>query len=73
VSQLRFLSAQYPGSLLLGEWTDGGGWPDTGLPTERSALSTPRTTYPIDPTGCFTLVSTDLPPGPGTRLIVIPE
>jgi hypothetical protein len=29
--------------------------------------------YPVDPTGCFTIVDTDLPPGPGTRLVLLPE
>jgi hypothetical protein len=66
-SQLRYLSASSPGSVLLGEWKTGGvmleGWPS--MP--------PKLHYPVDPTGCFTLVSTDLPPGPGTRLVVLPE
>jgi hypothetical protein len=29
--------------------------------------------YPVDPTGCFTVVDTDLAPGPGTRLVLLPE
>jgi hypothetical protein len=29
--------------------------------------------YPVDPTGCFTVFDTDLAPGPGTRLAILPQ
>jgi hypothetical protein len=28
---------------------------------------------PVDPTGCFTVFDTDLAPGPGTRLAILPQ
>ena len=33
----------------------------------------PYGSYPVDPTGCFTVVDTDLAPGPGTRLVLLRE
>ena len=37
------------------------------------AYADPLGSYPMDPTGCFTVVDTDLAPGPGTRLVLLPE
>jgi hypothetical protein len=58
------------GTTVLATWSttllamDGG---TSGL------YSQPCGSYPVDPTGCFTVVDTDLAPGPGTRLILLPE
>ena len=32
-----------------------------------------RTGYPVDPTGCFTIVDSDLPESAGTSLVVLPD
>jgi hypothetical protein len=67
--ELRYLSALVPDSVLLGEWTE------TLLSTATSSgqFTPPYGLYPVDPTGCFTIVDTDLAPGPGTRLVLLPE
>lgn len=57
----RFMSASYPQSVALGEWND---------PDYRGSSTMP---VQPDPTGCFTVVNTELPPGPGTRLVLLPE
>ena len=64
-NRLRYVSADQ--SVVLGEWQATHFWPDT------SYHGTPPSTYPVDPTGCFTVFDTDLTPGPGTRLAVLPQ
>jgi hypothetical protein len=68
-SELRYISGSAPDSILLGTWTS------SLLSTSSPAgdYTPPFGLYPIDPTGCFTLVDTDLAPGPGTRLVLLPE
>jgi hypothetical protein len=63
---LRYLSTAFPGSLVLGDWTE------TLLDTYPGSYADPPGRYPMDPTGCFTVVDTDLAPGPGTRLVLLP-
>ncbi|MBN2573984.1 MAG: PD40 domain-containing protein [Deltaproteobacteria bacterium] len=65
--QLRYISASLPGSVVLGEWTE------TLLDMYPGFYGDPPGRYPMDPTGCFAVVDTDLPPGPGTRLVLLPE
>ena len=60
---LRFISPAHPDSVELAQWTD----------SILSAPVGPFGSYPIDPTGCFTIADTDLAPGPGTRLVLLPE
>jgi hypothetical protein len=65
--KLRFLSTVYPGSTILGEWTSTNLWMTAG------DISPVLGAYPVDPTGCFTIIDTDLAPGPGTRLVLLPN
>ncbi len=62
--QLRYLSSSTPGSIVLAEWTQ------SQLDLYEDG---PPGTYPVDPTGCFTIADTGLLPSPGTRLVLIPE
>ena len=65
--QLRFVSANH--SVVLGEWLTS-----QLLPIPYSSYyGTLPYIYPIDPTGCFTVFDTDLAPGPGTRLAILPQ
>lgn len=57
----RFLSARHPQSVVLGEWNESG------------CRGCARLVVEADPTGCFTVVNTDQPSNPGTRLVVFPE
>jgi hypothetical protein len=65
--QLRYFSASAADSVVLGEFTE------TGLDMDPGGYVTWLGSYPMDPTGCFTVVDTDLGPGPGTRLVLLPE
>jgi hypothetical protein len=56
-----FMSVSHPEPIVLGEWTE---------PSSRGVTRLP--VYP-DPTGCFTVINTDLPTGTGTRLVLLPE
>ena len=60
-TRLRYASADQ--SVVLGEWQT--------TQFQHDSLSdyygTLIYTYPVDPTGCFTVFDTDLAPGPGTR------
>lgn len=67
VTYLRYLSPSYPGSIQIAEWMD------SQLTMQDSPYAEPGRFYPVDPTGCFIIVDTDLPPGPGTRLVLLPE
>jgi hypothetical protein len=64
-SRLRYASADQ--SLVLGEWQT------TQFVPQRWSDMNPLATYPLDPTGCFTVFDTDLAPGPGTRLALLPQ
>ncbi|HJX65094.1 MAG TPA: hypothetical protein VJ860_14220 [Polyangia bacterium] len=64
-SRLRYASADQ--SLVLGEWQT------TQFVPQRWSDTPPLATYPLDPTGCFTVFDTDLAPGPGTRLALLPQ
>jgi hypothetical protein len=66
-AQLRYVSDSVPESVVLGEWTT------TRLDMYPSIYGGLPGRYPVDPTGCFTVVDTDLAPGPGTRLVLLPE
>lgn len=57
----RFMSASHPQSVVLGEWEDLDCRGCSPMPVLA------------DPTGCFTVVNTDVAPGPGTRLVLLPE
>ena len=57
----RFMSASHPQSVVLGEWND------------PSCRGCSPMRVQADPTGCFTVVNTDVAPGPGTRLVLLPE
>jgi hypothetical protein len=65
--RLIFISEAQPMPLVLGEWKS------SSLAMVRSTTTAPAGTYPVDPTGCFTIVDTDLAPGPGTRLVLLPK
>jgi dipeptidyl aminopeptidase/acylaminoacyl peptidase len=67
VRQLRYFSAAHADSVVLGEWQAAL------LDTNPGGSADPLGRYPMDPTGCFTIVDTDLPPGPGTRFVLLPE
>jgi hypothetical protein len=66
-TRLRYASADQ--SVVLGEWQT--------TQFQHDSLSdyygTLIYTYPVDPTGCFTVFDTDLAPGPGTRLAILPQ
>ncbi len=63
--RLRYGSADK--SVVLGEWQSSVfGW-------DSLSDAPPLHTYPIDPTGCFTVFDTDLAPSPGTRLAILPQ
>jgi hypothetical protein len=51
--------------VVLGEWTV------TKIDLTEMDRVDPPGPYPIDPTGCFAIVDSDL--GPGTRLVLLPE
>jgi hypothetical protein len=57
----RFMSASYPQSTVLGVWEELDYRGASPMPVQP------------DPTGCFTVVNTDLSPGPGTRLVLLPD
>ena len=59
--RVRFMSARYPQSVVLGEWAESDCRGCSPMPVEA------------DPTGCFTVVNTDVAPGPGVRLVLLPE
>ena len=59
--QARFMSVSHPQPVLLGAWNEAGCRGCSFLPLQA------------DPTGCFTVVNTDVAPGPGTRLVLLPE
>jgi hypothetical protein len=53
---------------------DGGPTSDASVAKrDLSNTDDPPGAYSVDPTGCFTIADTDLAPGPGTRLVLIPE
>ena len=64
-SRLRYASAD--GFLVLGEWQS------THFVPDPLSNTPPLTTYPLDPTGCFTVFDTNLTPGPGTWLAALPQ
>jgi hypothetical protein len=65
---LRFISAGHPDAPPLAHWSR------TLLSSSGPGLFTyPTGSYPIDPTGCFTIADVDTSPGPGTQLIVLPD
>jgi hypothetical protein len=67
-SRLRFLSPSHPESVVLAQWGE------TMLSaTPPGFFDYPTGSYPVDPTGCFTLADVDGAPGPGTRLLLLPE
>ena len=63
-TQLRYASADQSG--VLGEWMTTQFQPDV------SYFAMSLEVHPVDPTGCFTVFDTDLTPGPGTRLAILP-
>jgi hypothetical protein len=65
--QLRYVSAN--ASVVLGEWLTSQLMP---IPHSDYYGTLPYI-YPIDPTECFTVFDTDLAPGPGTRLAILPQ
>jgi hypothetical protein len=65
--QLRFISPTSLDSVLLAEWTS------SILETQPGPVFQPYGAYPLDPTGCFTIADTNLSPGPGTRLLLLPQ
>jgi hypothetical protein len=65
--RLRFVSSKLPGSTVLGEWTR------SSLLRASTPSTAPYGSYPVDPTGCFTILDTDLGPRPGVSLLLLPE
>jgi hypothetical protein len=66
-NRLRYSSADQ--SVVLGEWQNTEFQPDSLADHNGTVLDI----YPVDPTGCFTVFDTDLAPGPGTRLAILPQ
>jgi hypothetical protein len=64
--RLRFISTAWPDSTVLGEWTA------SSLLSVVGPLTDPHGSYPVDPTGCFTILDTDLDPSPGVSLVLLP-
>lgn len=65
---LRFISSAHPDAVVLAQWNT------TLLSSSGPGPHTyPTGSYPVDPTGCFTIADVDGSPGPGTRLILLPE
>jgi hypothetical protein len=64
-TRLRYASSSQ--SVVLGEWSQAGFPPHSPLSDGSFDL------FPTDPTGCFVVFDTDLAPGPGVRLAVLPE
>jgi hypothetical protein len=62
-------------SLVTGQGADLGDWKSTYLPLQDRYYYNldPRRPYPVDPTSCFVIVDTDLAPGPGTLLKLLPQ
>lgn len=59
--RVRFVSAKHPNSVVIGEWYQArcrGCW---------------QPVVDADPSGCFTVVTTDAPDNPGSRLVLLPE
>jgi hypothetical protein len=54
-----------------GALTTLGRWNTSKLMPHIAAMGIELAAYPVDPTGCFTLVDTDLE-SPGTRLVLLP-
>lgn len=54
---------------------DLGSWQSTYLPVQDKYNYDldPRRPYPVDPTSCFVILDTDLAPGPGTLLKLLPR
>jgi hypothetical protein len=67
-SRLRFLSPSHPESVVLAQWGES-----MLSATPPGFFDYPTGSYPVDPTGCFTLADVDGAPGPGTRLLLLPE
>jgi hypothetical protein len=65
--RLRYYSTDQ--SVVLGEWHITQFVPDS----LSDYYGTLPNVYPVDPTGCFTVFDTDLAPGPGTRLAILPQ
>jgi hypothetical protein len=66
-NRLRYASADQ--SVVLGEWQTTYFRHDSLSDRYGTLLDI----YPVDPTGCFTVFDTDLAPGPGTRLAILPQ
>ncbi len=62
--RLRHLSGR------TGLTTDLAQWNETQMPTDNTCCNLPGPGYPIDPTGCYTIVDSDLLGG--TALILLP-
>jgi hypothetical protein len=67
ISRLRHLSFVDGHVSLLGQWQR------TNLPVGVYPIGEMQPVYPVDPTGCFTLVDSDLPEALGTSLVVLPD
>lgn len=65
-SRLRFLSAGQTDATVLGAWNT------SAMETLHTPETRPRGSYPVDPTGCFTIVDSDLSPNVGTSLVLLP-
>jgi len=48
-------------------------WNRSQIPLGDMPQGEMRTGYPVDPTGCFTIVDSDLPESAGTSLVVLPD
>ena len=48
-------------------------WNRSQIPLGDIPQGEMRTGYPVDPTGCFTIVDSDLPESAGTSLVVLPD
>jgi hypothetical protein len=64
--QLRYLS------FAKGSVTTIGTWNSSPLMTYNGSMGIETNLYPVDPSGCFVPVDSDLDP-PGTRMVLLPD
>jgi hypothetical protein len=66
-------SRLYHVSFITAQQTPLGSWNQTSLPIGDYPSAEVIAGYPVDPTGCFTLVDSDITGAAGTSLVVLPD
>jgi len=75
---LVYVERASPNRLHHVSFVDGGNttiaaWNRSQIPLGDGPQGEIRTGYPVDPTGCFTIVDSDVPESAGTSLVVLPD